>query len=139
MAYIHPQTWPEPSRKPRVLVENPDGAELWAHADILREAGYEVATCAGPAEPASWHQRPTTCPLVGEGRCPLAEGADVVVTTTDLRDGAEIVAALGTSVPAALVVETRPGEQPKTARERVLIEGPVTEERLLEAVAASLR
>ena len=52
MAYIHPQTWPESSPKPRVLVENPDGAELWAHAEILRDAGYEVATCAGPADAA---------------------------------------------------------------------------------------
>jgi hypothetical protein len=123
MAYIHPQTWPDSGGKPRVLVENPDGAELWAHAEVLREAGYEVATCAGPAEPATWHQRPTQCPLVGEGRCPLAEGADVVVTTNDLRDGAEIIPALDATVPAAVV----------------LVEEPVTEQRLLEAVAASLR
>jgi hypothetical protein len=123
MAYIHPQTWPEPGPGPRVLIENPDGADLWAYADILRNAGYEVATCAGPAEQASWHQRPTKCPLVGAGRCPLAEGADVIVTTTDLRDSDEIIPALESTVAAPVV----------------LIEEPVTEERLLQAVAASLR
>ena len=45
---IHPGEWPEQTGKPRVLIENPDGADLWAHAEVLREAGYDVATCAGP-------------------------------------------------------------------------------------------
>lgn len=45
---IHPGQWPEQTGKPRVLIENPDGADLWAHAEVLRKAGYDVATCVGP-------------------------------------------------------------------------------------------
>jgi hypothetical protein len=86
-----------------VLIENPDGAELWAHADVLREAGYDVAMCGGPAAKTEEHDH-TNCPLVTEGRCPLVEGADVVVSTTRLIDGREILKALSArSTP--LVVE----------------------------------
>lgn len=100
---VHPGEWPEESSKPRVLIENPDGAELWAHADVLREAGYDVAMCGGPSPKTEDHAH-TTCPLVTEGRCPLVEGADVVVSTTRLTDGREILRALsGRSTP--LVVE----------------------------------
>lgn len=103
---IHPGEWPEQSGKPRVLIENPDGADLWAHADILRDAGYEVTVCAGPtAGIPDERQERTLCPLIGEGHCPLVEGADVVVSTTYLTDGREVLATLSARSSPALVVE----------------------------------
>lgn len=45
---IHPEEWPEQSGKSRVVIENPDRADLWAHAEVLREVGYDVAMCVGP-------------------------------------------------------------------------------------------
>jgi hypothetical protein len=118
---IHPEEWPEQSGKPRVLIENPDRADLWAHADLLRKAGYDVATCGGPTaetEHVPWFRRlyradpqpterqeRTLCPLVAEGRCPLVEGADVVVSTTQLTDSREILATLSARSSPALVVE----------------------------------
>lgn len=120
---LHPEEWPERSGRPRVLVENPDGADLWAHADVLRDAGYDVATCAGPtgeterlsrfrrrylnwADPQPLERRErTVCPLVAEGRCPLVEGADVVISTTRLTDSREILARLSARTSPPLVVE----------------------------------
>jgi hypothetical protein len=115
---IHPDDWPEHSGKPRVLIENPDRADLWAHAELLREAGYDVAMCGGPTaetEHVPWHRRPFSadsrptervlCPLVTGGGCPLVEGADVVVSTTQLTDGREILATLSARSSPALVVE----------------------------------
>lgn len=120
---IHPGEWPEQTGKPRVLIENPDGADLGAHAEVLREAGYDVATCAGPtaeikrvpwfrrghlywgdSQPMERQER-TLCPLISEGHCPLAEGADVVVSTTQLIDSREILATLSARSTPALVVE----------------------------------
>lgn len=118
---IHPEDWPEHSGKPRVLIENPDRADLWAHADVLREAGYDVALCGGPiaeTEHVPWYRRPFSadsqpverrqrvlCPLVTGGDCPLVEGADVVVSTTQLTDGREILATLSARSSPVLVVE----------------------------------
>jgi hypothetical protein len=154
--YLHPEEWPEPTGKPRVLIENPDGADLWAHADILREAGYDVATCHGPSKPAERGRRSgyfedpeqrqpagerSLCPLVEDGRCPLVEGADVVVSTTALTDSREILATLSTSKSTALVVE---GTQRQLEHDRdvtgdaVVVEGPMTEEGLRAAVEQAL-
>lgn len=115
---IHPEEWPAATGKPRVLIENPDRADLWAHAEVLREAGYDVAVCGGPTpapEPVTWFRRiftagpepqeRTLCPLVAHGHCPLVEGADVVVSTTSLTDGDEIHAKLRAKSAPALVVE----------------------------------
>lgn len=134
---IHPDSWPAPSGRARVLIENPDGGELWAHADALRNAGYEVATCPGPVQPLG-HERPTACPLAGEAGCPLAEGADVVLTTTDLYESDRIIRALEAKTPAAIVVEAGPGRAPATADSTIVIDEPVTEQAVLAAVAASL-
>jgi hypothetical protein len=118
---IHPDEWPAQSGKARVLIENPDRADLWAHAEVLREAGYDVAVCGGPtaaSEPVTWFRRlfptgseltesreRTVCPLVAHGHCPLVEGADVVVSTTALTDSREIHATLSARSAPALVVE----------------------------------
>jgi hypothetical protein len=103
-AVIHPEEWAGQANRPRVLIENPDGADLWAHADVLREAGYEVAMCGGPSPKTEDHKH-TLCPLVAEGHCPLVEGADVVVSTTRLTDGREILRALSARSSPPLVVE----------------------------------
>jgi hypothetical protein len=156
---LHPGEWSESTGKPRVLIENPDGADLWAHAEILREAGYDVALCHGPSKPverAPWFRRlgtvadpeqsppdeeRTLCPLVVEGRCPLVEGADVVVSTTELPEGREVLAALSSKGSPALVVE---GTRSHLDRDRdviaaaTAIEFPVTEKRLLTAVEDAL-
>ena len=152
---IHPGEWPEQTGKPRVLIENPDGADLWAHAEVLREAGYDVATCAGPtaetkrvpwfrrghlywADPQPMErQERTLCPLVAGGHCPLAEGADVVVSTTQLTDSREILATLSARSTPALVVEgTSSGleRDSDVIGDSVEITLPVLPRQLVEAV-----
>ena len=75
-------------REAGILIENPDRAELWAHEEILREAGYEVATCVGPtAGDATTGEPHSCCPLLTEGQCDLVSAADVVVSTTSLGSG----------------------------------------------------
>ena len=156
---VDPGDWPGRSSRRRVLVENPDLADLWAHAEILREAGYDVATCTGPAtgqssvpmfqrgslavedaEPMRVEGR-TLCPLVAEERCPLVEEADVVITTTALADGRGILAAHSSKGQAALVVEgtsSTLGRDSDVIGDATVIEQPVTQERLLAAVAEAI-
>lgn len=62
----------DPGPRPRVLVECPDSAMVWALERVLEDAGYEVAACAGPSAHA-------TCALARTGRCELQAGADVIV------------------------------------------------------------
>jgi hypothetical protein len=146
----HAASWPE-SRgdRHRVLIENPDAADLWAHADALREAGYEVATCLGPTpahERGPWYRRRPSragdpCPLLGHGSCPLVDGADVVVSTTQLTDSRKIVAALRAQRSLPVIVEgttadlERDSDAIGDARE---IEQPVTPALLLAAVDDAL-
>ena len=47
---LHLEEWPAQTCKTPVLIENLDRADLWAHADVLRGAGYDVAMCGGPTE-----------------------------------------------------------------------------------------
>jgi hypothetical protein len=152
---LHAGEWPERGGKPRVLIENPDGADLWAHADVLREAGYEVATCVGPTaetkyvpwlrrRPLYWaesqpteRKERTLCPLVAEGHCPLAEGADVVVSTTQLTDSREILATLSARSSPALVVEGTSSELERDSDvigNSATIKLPVSPQQLVEAV-----
>ena len=150
---IHPGEWPEHAGKPRVLIENPDRADLWAHAELLRGAGYDVAICGGPVAeiaPARWYRRlvsaapgPTErqqrvlCPLVTAGRCSLVEGADVVVSTIHMTDSREVLAALTARTSPVLVVE---GTSAGLERERaaigdsVEIQLPVLPQQLVLAV-----
>lgn len=125
--------WSERTDRPRVLIENPDQADLWAHSGILRDAGYDVAVCTGPDE--------ASCPLLVHGHCSLVEGADVIVSSTDLSQSRGILAAISRKRPAALVVE---GPKNVLEREAEAIGGatvialPVTNDRLLAAVADTL-
>jgi len=150
---IHPEEWPEQSGKPRVLIENPDRADLWAHAELLRAEGYEVAMCGGPTaatERAPWFRRlfradpqplerqeRILCPLVAEGHCPLVEGADVVVSTTSLTDSREILARLSARTAPALVVEGTSSDLERDSDvigDSVELELPVLPRQLVEAV-----
>ena len=132
---LDPGSWGPPSGKTRVLIENPEPSELWGYADALRSAGYEVATCGGPGE----HEGgPGACPLLAEGHCALIEGADVLVSTSELPEIRSILAALGSSSSPRVVLETRPpgaGEYRGVARDAILVACPVTEEILCRTVA----
>src|SRR3974390_302799 len=106
---IEPDSWPQPMGRPRVLGEHPDSAELWARAEILREAGYQVATCTGPTtqDGASTgvHDEVLRCPLVEGAGCSLVEGADVVVTTCSLGQSRDVVAALASTDSPRVLLE----------------------------------
>src|SRR5947209_7793734 len=84
---VEPHEWPERRGGTRVLVENPHEDYRYEHAQVLRAAGYEVATCSGPTDSHG-------CPLVENGRCSLVDGADVVVSTTQLPDRLQILGRL---------------------------------------------
>jgi hypothetical protein len=66
-----------------VVVENEDASWHWAATRILETAGYEVACCGGPK-----HLPDQRCPLVAGDRCPLVEGADLVVNGLGISDPA---------------------------------------------------
>jgi GNAT superfamily N-acetyltransferase len=65
--------WPPGAAHPRVLLEAT--GTRWQLTSKLAEAGVPVLRCAGPtARPAT-----AACPVLEGQRCPLADGADVVV------------------------------------------------------------
>ncbi|MFN0091714.1 MAG: N-acetyltransferase family protein [Acidimicrobiales bacterium] len=77
-------TWPDetPGGRPRLLVET-TARQQAAGAAAAGAPGWQVLTCAGPAS------RPGgRCPLLVEGRCPLAAGADAVVLALPPEDPA---------------------------------------------------
>jgi hypothetical protein len=125
--------WSTRRGRKRVLVENPDGAQLWAYAEVLREAGYDVATCTG--EHPDGKDR---CPLIETGRCGLVEGADVVVSTCSIQRGDKVLAVLGSKGSTPIVFEAPRPELERyshLAENATLIATPVTERALLDAVA----
>jgi hypothetical protein len=133
------ETWPKEPGRPRVLVEDPDGAVLWASARVLEEAGYDVACCQGPSGVGDGLPR-TCCPLLVGAACPLVEGADVVVSSTSLPQSAEIQEAVARH-EAELVV----GGPERVVAERLERIGtgaplpyPISPEKLVRAVAAAL-
>lgn len=149
--------WPERSGRGRVLIEDPDPASLWAQAEILEEAGYQVATCAGPTaegEHVPWFRRrpdwddphayeqplATRCPLIALGSCPLVDGADVVVSSTRLGESREILTVLARGTSTLIVEGTT--EQLKRdediAPSAIQVAEPVSPEGLLAAVEAAL-
>jgi hypothetical protein len=129
---IDPGEWAgEETGRPRVLVEHPDHAVLQSAADTLRDEGYDVATCSGPTQGAR-------CPHVEFGYCPLADEADVVVSSTRLGDAQELLAAYAHDRRASLVVEIDPDDADEAAKlvsRAILLTAPITPERLLGAVA----
>jgi len=137
---IEPGEWPARTGRARVLIEHPDRAALWAEAEIIREAGYDVAVCTGPVEAADGVAA-EACPLLVQGRCSLVDEADVVVSTTDLRESRGILAAIGRRRAPALVVESTQSVLERGGHElgdATVVEVPVTERRLLDAVSGAL-
>jgi hypothetical protein len=120
------------------LIENPDRAVLWGYGQTLREAGYEVATCTGPAGDDVNRVR---CPLLEGDPCPLVRGADVVLSTCDLVRSRDVLAALGSDDRPAVVFEVpvpSAVDYRDVAGSATLLPVPVTESSLLEAVAGAL-
>ena len=95
--------------------------------------------CGRPIAEGEDRER-TLCPLLEEGHCPLVEGADVVVSTTQLTDGRQIVARLSARSSPALVVE---GTRADLERERdaisdaVEILEPIMPRQIVEAVESA--
>lgn len=113
-----PGQWPPRSGgRPRILVENVDGSLRWAETEILEHAGYDVASCAGPEE------SPGPCPLVAYGRCPLAEGADVIVNGFNLarQDNLAVLRKLREAHPDTSIIVEIP--QPDVERWSDALEG----------------
>ena len=130
---IETGVWSVRDGRKRALVENPDQGQLWAYAETLRDAGYNVATCTG--EHPDGHDR---CPLLEVGRCELVEGADVVVSTCSIPRGDKLLAVLSAEGSTPVVFEApKPDfERYDSGTENVmLIPTPVTEQTLLDAVA----
>ena len=128
--------WSARDGRKRALVENPDRGQLWAYAETLRDAGYNVATCSG--EHPDGHDR---CPLLEVGRCELVEGADVVVSTCSIPRGDKLLAVLSADGSTPVVFEApKPDfERYESATEHVtFVPTPVTEQTLLDAVSQSV-
>lgn len=133
-------SWPTGGQGPRVLVEDDDGASAEALEHLLSRAGYQVATCSGPAG-----REGRRCPLVQTGECALASGADVVISNLRLwdRTNQEVLQALQDSYPATpIVVEVA---QPEMGRYEALLRGcrtmfmPATADRVIRSVEEALR
>lgn len=62
----------------RVLLESDDERDAWRFARLLERNGCTTAVCAGPAGCIDG------CPLLTEGSCSVADGADVIVYTLGL-------------------------------------------------------
>jgi hypothetical protein len=156
---IQPDEWPSRTGRARVLIEHPDPAVLWAEAEAMRDAGYDVAVCTGPTrtferprsggirlrafadEEARVDQLRQACPLLANGRCSLVEQADVVVSTTDLGESQSVLAALSDRRTPPLVVESSKSVLDRGGYEigdATVIDVPVTEKTLLEAVSEAL-
>ena len=124
--------WPQREGRRRALVENPDAAQLWAYAEVLREAGYEVATCAGEHPDGG-----ARCPLIETGHCGLVEGADVVVSTCSVHRGDRLLAVLGSKGSTPVVFEAPAPDFERyrhLAENATLVATPVTGRTLLDAV-----
>jgi hypothetical protein len=126
--------------RPRALVENPDFGVGFAIERVLAAEGYDVSVCGGPDR-----LRGHRCPLIAEGRCGLAEGADVIVHSLnpDRLEHLTVLRGLRSRYPhTPLVVEV---PTPAVERHRGVLSGctvvamPVTRDTLVSAVASSLR
>ena len=62
-----------PGHYPHLLVETDDPALEISDFSLFQEAGFVVAQCSGPGADR------LTCPLLRHERCPVIEGADVVL------------------------------------------------------------
>ncbi len=95
--------WPPGDARPRILVEA--GGGRWRGEQALREAGFQVAVCGGPSRRAG-----LGCPVLEGGRCPLADGATLIVCALVPDDPAvgALVAAHEQQHPGAVFTEGEP-------------------------------
>ena len=122
----------------RVLVEATEWGDRELISTVLRRAGYTTAGCPGPEGSG---QR---CTLAAGQGCGAAEEADVVVHALRRSDhrNLEALRALRQRLPGTPVVV----EVPRSLVDRhpddydgcIVLEPPLTESTLLEAVAAAL-
>ncbi|HUY23356.1 MAG TPA: hypothetical protein VMV22_13550 [Acidimicrobiales bacterium] len=114
-------------------------AAVFACARVLADSGYEVSWCPGPAGPPE-----RRCPLLEFGQCEVAERADVVVSSLDLRHDCSrrVVAAFRHHHPETpMVIRTT---EEALAQWSPVFEGrwggvrmPATQHSLLDSVAAA--
>lgn len=71
-------SWPPNSAGTRVLIES--DRSRWPAEDALLRAGATVAICTSTAHPEH------DCPLLAGERCPLVDGADVIIVDLPLED-----------------------------------------------------
>ena len=94
--------WAAGSRGVRVLVE---ARGLYEHAATaqLRQAGFSIRQCPGPVA-----RKGRTCPLLTQGRCRLAEQADIIASLlpTEDADGRAVQRAHDASHPDRVVANT---------------------------------
>jgi DNA-binding NarL/FixJ family response regulator len=106
-------------------------------ASALRQAGYAVAVCPGPAETER-------CPLSGPEGCSVAHGADVIVSSLgfDRVESRDVLQSLRTRLPdARLVVEVNAGRQNEWTdilQGCELVHAPATPDEVLSAVERAL-
>jgi len=95
--------------RPRLLIEDPDGALQVSDFRLFEEAGLDVALCHGPA-PCD------PCPLVTKGNCQLAAEADVVLIGSGMAPYRDEVAAAHRrtrpDLPVVVAVRRHDGEVP---------------------------
>ena len=77
----NPPDFTQEHLRPRVLVEEEDGAVRAAIVEMLEDAGFESAGCGGPDTQASGH-----CPLENHEECGAATKADVIFCSLRMSD-----------------------------------------------------
>ncbi len=77
----NPPDFTQEHLRPRVLVEEEDGAVRAAIGEMLEGAGFESAGCGGPDTQASGH-----CPLENHEECGAATKADVIFCSLRMSD-----------------------------------------------------
>lgn len=131
---------PETTRAPRVLVENPDSAMLWASERVLRRAGFEVSTCTGPR---GWRKAFPfgRCVLLETGRCRLVEEADAVVFGLGLdgRRATDVLHALRARYPETPVCIDAPAAPSGEKDEPIRTGAPLLGPRLVSTVERLVR
>jgi CheY-like chemotaxis protein len=131
-------TWPGDTVGPRVLLECEDASIQDGAERALRENGYAVAVCNGPATRSSG-----LCTLVTDGRCGLIDDADVVVHALDpdRDEHCEVLSAIRQHRPdTPVVVEVSNGadmRDPALLAAMHHVRYPMTRESLLAAVQAA--